>query len=328
MRPTRIELATFGLKDRRSLPLVKAALTTELRAPRRHFTRAAGSEIGRCWAGMDLGLEGRTALVMGASRGIGRAIAAALAREGCRVAIASRSRERIEEAAAAIEGGADAVRRRRLRSRAARRRSPARSSRGARADRRSSSPTPAGRRSAAPSSTSSRSGRRPTARWSWRCGCSPGPSSPACGERGWGRIVNVGSTSTREPIPGLNLSNSHRMAAVGFLKTLAARGRRRRDHRQHGRHRPLRHRAARRRERLAGAGRRGGQDRSAGRPPRPARRVRRPGRLPLLRARRLHHRHRDPDRRRPRSRSLSRPGPALLPHRRGRGSRRAGSWSR
>ena len=40
-------------------------------------------------------------------------------------------------------------------------------------------------------------------------------------ERGWGRIVNVGSTSTREPIPFLNLSNAHRMAAVGFLKTLA-----------------------------------------------------------------------------------------------------------
>jgi 3-oxoacyl-[acyl-carrier protein] reductase len=40
-------------------------------------------------------------------------------------------------------------------------------------------------------------------------------------ERGWGRIVNVGSTSTREPIPGLNLSNVHRLAAVGFLKTLA-----------------------------------------------------------------------------------------------------------
>ena len=27
-------------------------------------------------------------------------------------------------------------------------------------------------------------------------------------ERGWGRIVNVGSSSTREPIPGLALSNS------------------------------------------------------------------------------------------------------------------------
>ena len=44
---------------------------------------------------------------------------------------------------------------------------------------------------------------------------------PGMRERGWGRIVNVGSSSTREPIPGLNLSNAHRMAAVGFLKTLS-----------------------------------------------------------------------------------------------------------
>ena len=44
---------------------------------------------------------------------------------------------------------------------------------------------------------------------------------PAMRAAGWGRIVNVGSTSTIEPIAGLNLSNSHRMAAVGFLKTLA-----------------------------------------------------------------------------------------------------------
>ncbi len=44
---------------------------------------------------------------------------------------------------------------------------------------------------------------------------------PAMRRAGWGRIVNVGSSSTREPIPGLNLSNSHRMAALGFLKTLS-----------------------------------------------------------------------------------------------------------
>jgi 3-oxoacyl-[acyl-carrier protein] reductase len=44
---------------------------------------------------------------------------------------------------------------------------------------------------------------------------------PGMRERRWGRIVNVGSSSTREPIPGLGLSNAHRMAAVGFLKTLS-----------------------------------------------------------------------------------------------------------
>jgi 3-oxoacyl-[acyl-carrier protein] reductase len=40
--------------------------------------------------------------------------------------------------------------------------------------------------------------------------------------RRWGRIVNVGSTSTRQPIPELNLSNVHRAAAVAFFKTLSA----------------------------------------------------------------------------------------------------------
>ena len=44
---------------------------------------------------------------------------------------------------------------------------------------------------------------------------------PGMRERGWGRIVNVSSTSIREPIPALTLSNSNRMAAIGLLKTLA-----------------------------------------------------------------------------------------------------------
>jgi 3-oxoacyl-[acyl-carrier protein] reductase len=40
-------------------------------------------------------------------------------------------------------------------------------------------------------------------------------------ERRWGRIVNVSSSSVVEPLPNLALSNAHRMATVGFLKTLA-----------------------------------------------------------------------------------------------------------
>ncbi len=51
---------------------------------------------------MDLGLQGRTALVTGASSGIGRAIARQLAREGVRVAITARRRENLEALAAEL----------------------------------------------------------------------------------------------------------------------------------------------------------------------------------------------------------------------------------
>jgi 3-oxoacyl-[acyl-carrier protein] reductase len=51
---------------------------------------------------MDLKLEGKTALVTGASIGIGRGIALALAREGVRVAIMARRRDLLEEVAGEI----------------------------------------------------------------------------------------------------------------------------------------------------------------------------------------------------------------------------------
>jgi 3-oxoacyl-[acyl-carrier protein] reductase len=52
---------------------------------------------------MDFGLEGHGALVGGASKGIGKAIAAALLREGCRVMICSRSEENLAAAAAGLK---------------------------------------------------------------------------------------------------------------------------------------------------------------------------------------------------------------------------------
>jgi len=51
---------------------------------------------------MDLELKGRSAMVAAASKGIGRAVATSLAREGCRVSICSRSPESLESARAAI----------------------------------------------------------------------------------------------------------------------------------------------------------------------------------------------------------------------------------
>src|SRR5580693_6417600 len=51
---------------------------------------------------MDLGLEGKTALVTGGSEGIGRGIALGLAREGVDVAICARRSGPLEEAAATI----------------------------------------------------------------------------------------------------------------------------------------------------------------------------------------------------------------------------------
>ncbi len=50
---------------------------------------------------MDLGIAGRKALVMEASRGLGRAVAEALIREGVATAICARDKERLESTARA-----------------------------------------------------------------------------------------------------------------------------------------------------------------------------------------------------------------------------------
>lgn len=52
---------------------------------------------------MDLGIKGRVAMVAAASKGLGRAVAEALAKEGCRLSICSRSTDNLDGARHTIE---------------------------------------------------------------------------------------------------------------------------------------------------------------------------------------------------------------------------------
>jgi 3-oxoacyl-[acyl-carrier protein] reductase len=169
---------------------------------------------------MDLGLKDRVALVMGASRGIGRSIAAALAREGAKVAIVSRSRDRLEEAASEIGPGATPF-------------VADTSDTDALAGLTAEVASELGPIDILVANTGGPpfGGALDHGREEWELAYRSlvlAPQTlasevlPGMRERGWGRIVNVGSSSTREPLPGLNLSNAHRLAAVGFFKTLAA----------------------------------------------------------------------------------------------------------
>ncbi|HLQ02640.1 MAG TPA: SDR family NAD(P)-dependent oxidoreductase, partial [Burkholderiales bacterium] len=58
---------------------------------------------------MDLGIRGKTALVCGASKGLGRGCATALAREGCRVTIVARERQTLEKTAGEIRAATGAT---------------------------------------------------------------------------------------------------------------------------------------------------------------------------------------------------------------------------
>ena len=53
---------------------------------------------------MDLGLRGRSAVVLGGTRGIGRAIAGTLAGEGAGVAVCARNADQVMNAVAELQG--------------------------------------------------------------------------------------------------------------------------------------------------------------------------------------------------------------------------------
>jgi 3-oxoacyl-[acyl-carrier protein] reductase len=169
---------------------------------------------------MDLGIEGRVALVMASTSGVGNGTARALAAEGARVAVVSRSAKRAQHAASEIEGTAagfegDSNDLERLAALPA-----------------EVAGTLGGEVEILVTNTGGPplGGTFDVAAEQWDEAYRTLVSAPrvlieaclpAMRAAGWGRIVNVASSSIVEPIPGMALSNSTRMATVGLFKTLS-----------------------------------------------------------------------------------------------------------
>ncbi len=172
---------------------------------------------------MDLGLAGRVAAVAASSRGLGRATARALAAEGASVALCGRDEGRVREAAEAIarETGA---------------RTLAVAADVSRADdcRRfvDTAAAELGRLDILVTNTGGprAGGFDGVGTEDWEAAfrltlanvvALVQAAVPHMRARRWGRILNIASTSAKQPIDGLVLSNAFRPAIAGLSKTLA-----------------------------------------------------------------------------------------------------------
>jgi 3-oxoacyl-[acyl-carrier protein] reductase len=179
--------------------------------------RAAGAGE---WPPRDL--RGRVALVTGASSGLGYASAEALARRGARVVVNSRGGDKLDRAVESLRAGGATVD-------------------GVAGD--VSRPADVERLVAAAVGTAGpidilvANGGGPPVKPASKLEESDWEAAVAgtllfvprlvqqvlagMRRRAWGRIVAINSVSTRQPIPGLALSNVLRPAVVGYLKTLS-----------------------------------------------------------------------------------------------------------
>ena len=172
---------------------------------------------------MDLGLEGKTALVTASSRGLGRAVADQLAREGANLVICARTVAPLEEAGRVIheETGAEVLA------------VPTDLTEPADVDRlMQTAKADFGKIDILVTNT----GGPPPGPFeshsveAWSTAVEQNLNSvlnltravlPEMKEAGWGRIINITSVAVKQPIDGLILSNAVRAAVTGFAKTLA-----------------------------------------------------------------------------------------------------------
>jgi 3-oxoacyl-[acyl-carrier protein] reductase len=172
---------------------------------------------------MDLGLTGRVALVGGASRGLGRAIAHALSAEGCRVALMSRDADALTATAKeiaqmtgtatiAVPGDMTDP------SAAARVSTAAASALGPVDIVVANAGGPPTMSAAAISEDALRAALEQNLLGSVRL---VQAVLPGMRERRWGRVLFLSSMAAKMPLTGLVLSNTARAGLLGYAKTLA-----------------------------------------------------------------------------------------------------------
>jgi 3-oxoacyl-[acyl-carrier protein] reductase len=167
---------------------------------------------------MDLGLNGRVAIVLGSTSGLGRATAEALAAEGAHVVVVGRRAELVEELASSLPSATGVVADLQDAEAPARIAAAARDAYG--------HVDVLVLNGGGPKPGQAEELDADDVRGATDLLVAPHVAMvrevlPAMREAGWGRIVAIGSSGVQQPIPNLARSNVGRAALAAYLKSLA-----------------------------------------------------------------------------------------------------------